>query len=126
MNRLWLGLCILAVLLGLGGVTTYGMDRICTPIADKLSSAAELVQNEQWEQASALSYQARQRWEQWHDLTASVTDHDPMEEVDALFAALEIFAKEKDTLRFAECCARLSALSQAIGEAQSAYWWSIL
>ena len=87
MNRLWLGLCILAILLALGSVTTYGMGQICTPISDKLSSAAELVQNGQWQQACDLSHQAQKQWEQWHDLTASVTDHEPMEEVDALFAA---------------------------------------
>lgn len=126
MNRLWLGLCILAILLSLGGVTTYGMEQICSPISDALASAAALVQEGQWQQARDLSHKAQKRWEQWHNLTASVTDHEPMEEMDALFAALEIFANQKDTQRFAESCARLSALTDAVSDAQSAYWWSIL
>ena len=126
MNRMWLGLCILVFLFTLGCGITYGMNQICAPISNELDAAAALVQNGQWKQARTLSHQAQKRWEHWHDLTASVTDHEPMEEVDSLFAALEIFEKQKDALRFAESCARLSALTNAVGESQAVYWWSIL
>lgn len=126
MKRLWLGVGILAALLALGIVSTVGMGRVCGPVSQNLASAADCVQEGQWEQAVALSQQARGQWERWRDITASLTDHEPMEEVDSLFAALEIYAGEGDSLRFADCCARLSALTDAIGEAQAIYWWSIL
>lgn len=126
MKRFWLGAGILAALLALGAWATVGMGRICHPVSYRLSSAADRVQAGQWEQAVALSQQAQGQWERWHNVTASVTDHEPMEEVNSLFAALDIYARQADTLRFADCCARLSALTEAIGEAQAVYWWSIL
>ena len=126
MKRLWLGIGILTILLSLGLASTIGMAQVCTPISQTLSSAADLVQEGQWAQAAALSKQAKSRWERWRNLTASLTDHEPMEEVDSLFAALDIYAREGDALRFADCCARLSALTDAVGDAQSVYWWSIL
>lgn len=126
MKRLWLGVGILAVLVSLGVASTVGVGRVCEPLSQNLASAADQVQAGKWEQAVTLSQQSRARWERWHHIIAALTDHEPMDEVDSLFAALEIYARENDRIRFADCCARLSALIEAIGEAQAVYWWSIL
>ncbi len=126
MKRLWLGIFILAALAALGIWATVGISHICQPLSDSLNQAADRVQEGQWELALALSQDARQQWEQWQKLTASVTNHQPMEEVDALFGALEVYARQRDALRFADCCARLSAVTSAIAEAQAIYWWNIL
>ena len=126
MKRLWLGVAMLAVLFSLGLASTAGVGRVCKPISQNLSSAADHVQEGEWEQAVALSQQAKSRWERWHHIVAALTDHEPMDEVDSLFATLDIYARENDKIRFADCCARLSALIEAVGEAQAVYWWSIL
>lgn len=126
MKRLWLGIAILAVLLFVGIATTVGMNKICDPLTESLDNAASAVQAGQWEQALGLSESARTRWERWRSISAAITNHEPMEEVDALFGALEIFARQRDVIRFADCCARLSALTAAISESQAIYWWNVL
>ena len=126
MKRFWLGLSILSALLGLAITSAVGMRRICAPLTAQLEDAAKAVQAEQWEQALALSDSARMRWEHFRRVSASVTNHEPMEEVDALFDTLEILSHQKDPVRFAESCARLATLTDAISEAQAIYWWHIL
>lgn len=126
MKRFWLGVALLLLLLAAGIGATLGMGSICGPITDGLDKAAAAVQAGQWEQAEEFSRSSRQRWEHSRDLLASLTSHEPMEEVDALFQALEIFAAQKDMIRFADCCARLSALTRAISESQTILWWNVL
>ena len=54
-------------------------------------------------------------------LTAAI-----LEEVDALFEALDIFSQQKDAIHFSEYCAQIASLTEAIAEAQSLGWWNIL
>ena len=126
MKRLWLGIGILAVLLALGCLTAFGVSRLCTPAAEALEQASDAVQTGQWEDALDLAARARRRWERYRELNAAVTNHEPMEEVDALFASLEVYGRRRDILGFADCCARLSSLIRAIAESQSAHWWNVL
>ena len=122
MKRFWVGVAITALLLGLGITVTVGMHRICLPISQALEQAAHA---EDWASALALSRRARADWERWQQLSAAVTDHEPMEEIDALYHALEIYAKHEDVLRFSEACAQLSSMTEAIAESQSVNWWHI-
>ena len=126
MKRFWLGAALLFLLLGLGFFSAGATSHICEPLGQQLEQGAQLAQQQQWQQALKLSRQAQQRWEQNHKAVAAVSSHEPMEEVDALFEALEIFARQRDALRFAEYCARIASLTEAIAEAQSATWWNIL
>lgn len=122
MKRFWVGLAITALLLGLGIAVTVGMHRLCLPISQTLEQAAH---TEDWSAALTLSRQARQQWERWQQISASVTDHEPLEEIDALYHALEIYAEYGDTMRFSEVCARLASMTEAIAESQSINWWHI-
>lgn len=126
MKRFWLGVAILTLLLSFGIAATLGADRVCNPVVSALEAAATAIQEENWEQADLCTKQARQRWEQYRSALAALSDHTPMEEVDAQFRALEIYARQKDQIRFADCCARLSSLTGAIAEAQSIIWWNLL
>lgn len=126
MKRFWLGTAVLAALLALGIATTVAVDRFCQPISQELTRAEQAARAGQWSQAGQLSDRARQRWEQHRALHAAVTNHEPMEEIDALFRQLDIYTAEGDSLRFAECCARLASLTEAIAEAQAICWWNLL
>jgi hypothetical protein len=57
---------------------------------------------------------------------AAVTDHEPMEEMDILFAQLPIYYETDSSLNFAAVCSDLSLLMQAIGENQALKWWGVL
>lgn len=126
MKRLWLGIGILAVLLVVGITATVSMENICQPLTEALNEAAEAVQTGQWEQALELSETAHARWQHWRGISAAITNHEPMEEVDALFDTLKIYARQRDVVRFADCCAQLAALTDAISESQAIYWWNVL
>lgn len=126
MTRFWLGTAVLACLLALGIAVTVVVDRFCEPISRELSEASHAAVQGSWEQAEALSDRARQRWEQHRAVYAAVTNHEPMEQIDALFDQLKIYGRARDGLRFAECCARLASLTGAVGESQAIYWWNLL
>jgi len=126
MKRFWLGAVLLTLLLAGGFWLTFGADCICAPASQALERAAEAVQQGHWAQAEKHAQAAREQWEENRDLLATFTDHEPMEEIEALFGALDIFLRQRDTVRFADCCARLTALTEAIAEAQAVSWWNVL
>lgn len=122
MKRLWLGVGLLLALLALGIVTTVTMGRICEPVGQTLTRAGEAARVGELGQAEALCRQAKTRWEAYRTLSAAVTDHAPMEEIDGMFAALSVC---RDSDRYAEYCARLTAMVAAVAEAQAVNWWNI-
>lgn len=117
MNRVWLGAGILAVLLIAGIITQLGMDRLHIPASEKLEQAEQEALYGDWEKALALADTAKAQWEKAQFLTAAVADHSPMEEVDMLFRELETYAAGEEKIHFAACCASLSRLTRAVGEA---------
>lgn len=126
MKRLWIGVGLLILLLLLGTLTTLYAVRIQERIADTLSQAREAAEVGQWEKAAGACFQANDLWKKHRRLTASITDHAPMEDIESLFAQLECFLKVRDPAAFAACCASLEVYTRAVGEAQSISWWSLL
>lgn len=126
MKHLHLGVALLAAMLFLGIVTAIKMDRIHEPISQDLAQASQAALEDRWEEADRLWKRAVGRWRGNWPLTASVADHEPMEEIDGLFAELRIYAKQREAEHFAACCANLSTLTKAMGEAHAINWWNLL
>ena len=121
MKRVWFAL-ILMLLLAAGGIAiTWRMDRICQPLAQALEQAETAEEAE----AVRLCAEARAGWERSRKFVAAVTDHEPMEEVDALFDSLEVYLRHGDKLHFSQSCAQLASQLKALGEAQGVGWWNI-
>ena len=126
MNRFWLGVGLLLVLLGLGLYSAQVMEDTNLPIAQTLEQAAQYAQNGQLEQGLAMLEQARQQWDsQWHD-TAVLADHGPLDDIDSLFAQAKVYAQAGQRGDFAAFCMRLSQLIEAASESHSANWWNFL
>ena len=126
MRRLWLGVGLLAVLLGISLFVTAAMDHVHEPISEKLEAAANAAAAGNWDEATALADQAQKEWRRhWH-FSAAVADHEPMEEIDACFGELEMYTKTKDTVKFCGSCARLSKLTNAMGDSHDLSWWNML
>lgn len=126
MKRLWFGVILLIALLGIGIGSSIVMNRIHRQISADLSAAETFALNGNWDQAAAFSAKARSGWEQhWHR-TATVANHEPMEEIDGLFSKLEVFLYHKDKLSFCAYCAHLRVLTEALGEGHIANWWNLL
>lgn len=126
MKRLWIGAVLLLVLLGVGIGTALGMEYIHEPVSRDLEQAAQAAQQGDWQQAELLYRRAKDSWERSWRLTATVADHTPMENIDSLFAELEVYAQEQEDVHFAACCAQLSRQTRAVGEAHSMNWWNLL
>ena len=125
-RRFWYGLGILAVLLGLGLWTGLGMENRQKPVTDALEQAAQAALAGDMTQGAVLVYKARSRWETTKLLTAMVADHGPMEEIESLFAQVQIYAQAGETEDFAAYCTRLVRLVAAIGEAHRINWQNLL
>lgn len=126
MARGWLGLAILIVFFALGLVTAGVMDNAHIPTEKLLSQAAEKTLAGDFEEAVSLGFEAKSRWERHWNGTATVADHSPMDDVDALFAEMEIYAKTKEQPHFAAVCKELSQRIQAVTGAHRFKWQNIL
>ena len=119
MRRSRIGLWLLLILLGLGLLVTWAMERFHEPVAGELEAAADHAMSGSWERAALLARFAREDWEKRQWFRAWFADHNPIEEIDGDFARLEIWSAEKDTLSFAAGCAELARKIRAMGEAHS-------
>ena len=126
MNRLWLGVGILVLLLVLGIWVTAAIGSTHDGISALLSEAAQASTAGEWEQANSRFQQAKQQWQQLRPWTAAITDHGPMEEIDRFFSQTEVYLQMEYLADFRVGCQALAVLTQAIGEAQDFTWWSLL
>ena len=125
MKRSWFGFGLLVVLLALGLMSTWAMDRIHTPVARDLIAAGESALTENWEEAERLSRQAKAVWDKYEKLRACFADHGPMEEIDACFAQLEIYCRMKEETAFAAACGETARKAEAMGEAHGLKWENV-
>jgi len=126
MKRGWIGFVLLLVLL-IGGVCSTGL-MVCwnMPLEKLMEQAAQRALSSDWDGATALSGRANQIWEEhWH-AAAAFADHGPMEEIDSLFAQLEIYEQCRQTLHYAAVCADLAQALGAMGDAHIPNWWNLL
>ena len=126
MARFWLGLGILLVFLALGFVTAGLMNDAHDPTEKLLVQAAEKVLAGEFEEAVALGKEAKRQWESHWNGTATVADHGPMDDVDALFAEMEVYAQTAEKPHFAAVCKELSRRIRAVAEAHRFKWQNVL
>lgn len=126
MRRLWVGVGLLLSLLGTGVAAAAAMRYAHKPVSELLSQASQEALAGNWEQAEKLSDHAKEQWQQhWH-ATAALADHEPMEEIDSLFAELTVYLQTKEDVHFAACCQNLGTLTKAVGEAHAINWWNLM
>ena len=126
MKRSWFGLGLLIVLLAASLLVTGYMERIHAPLAETVEQAARKAQEGDWGNANALAGKARACWEENWNVGAVFADHDPMEDINGLFAQLEAYAQAKDALGFASVCGLLKTQLEAMADAHGFVWWNLL
>ena len=119
MSRSILGFALLLILL-LGGIfVEKEMEVRHRPVARMLEVSADSAGEGDWEEAQSLSRTAAARWNRAWSFSASFADHQPMEEIDGLFARLEVFARERDAGEFAALCRELARRVDAMADAHT-------
>ncbi len=126
MKRFYFGLALLLALLAAGIGTTLGILRGHEPVVTELALGSKAALLEDWSQAGQRIEKAQSRWEQYWKFSASLADHGPMEQIDGLFAQLEVYLEVRDPVLVAAACAELSRQVEAISDAHELNWWSLL
>ena len=126
MKRGWIGLALLAVLLASGLLTARKMEEFHSDGAQMLTRAGVYALEDNWAPARELAFQAMKHWQEHREFTAAFADHEPMEDVDCLFAQLPAYARQEDAAHFAAICAELSKRLEAVSNAHSFLWWNVL
>ena len=126
MVRGWLGVGILVAFLLLGIVAAVCMDNAHLSTGQLLEQAAEKTLAGDFDGAVVLGMEAKNRWKQGWNATATLADHSPMDDVDALFAEMEIYAKTEEKPHFAAVCKELAQKIEAVAEAHRFSWWNLL
>lgn len=126
MKRCIFGPILLAALLTAGLFAQSRMNALHLPTAALLLDAGEYARENDWQGAEAALTQAQSRWQKAQKLTAALADHTPMEDADALFTQLKVFAAEREATHFAALCAELSGRVAAIADAHTLTWQNVL
>ncbi len=126
MKHFLLGLGILAALLAIGFWVQTSMDSVHLEISHTLEQASQQTLDGNWEQGQALVDRAKGDWEDHWRKTASIADHTRMDEIDSLFAQLEIYGQTRQTGRYSAICAQLAVLVEVVAEEHRLSWWNLL
>ena len=126
MKRIWIGIALLTALLAAGFGISGFMDQAHQPVAQDIRQAGDLALKEQWGAAQAFAKRGQDRWGEKWPVTAAIADHEPMDEIDALFAQLDIYARAKDAQAYSTLCAHLASLLDAISQSHSFNWWNLM
>ena len=122
-RRFYLGTGILLAILLLGLLTGWLMQQNQQPVAELLEQAA---QAEDLQSGVQLAQQAKEDWHKRWKAVAAVADHTPMDEIDTLFAEMEVYIREKEDVHFYACCSQLASLLRAVAEAHKLSWWNLM
>lgn len=126
LGREVMGLGILVVLLLAGIFSSWEMCTAHYAISRQVEDAAWFALSEDWEAARSAAAAAETRWEEHRDLSSLLADHTPMEQIDALFAHVDLCAAARDTTEFAASCGELSRYVKAMGDAHRLTWQNLL
>lgn len=126
MSRLWIGVGLLAVLLAFGVGMFWISRSFCESFSLNLEQAEKMAVQGDWDAAARNAEKSIGKWRQYHRFWAAFTDHEPMEEMEALLTELELYRWKKLAYDYAAVCRKIRDLAQAIHEAHGLTWWSIL
>ena len=126
MKRIWIGIGLLLGLLAAGILVAEGMEDAHLAASGQMRQASRLALADNWEQAEALTHQARQSWEKKWVFTASLADHEPMDEIDALFAQLMVYAERRRAAEYSAAAMRLACLLESMGRSHTFSWWNLM
>ena len=117
MKRVWIGAGLLAVLLTVGILAGWAMDKGLSPGADRLKEAGELAMAGRWEAAEELLDEVEDRWEDRQWLLTALYDHEIVDDMDAGMAQLEAYCDARDAVAFRGLCRALAENMEAAGKA---------
>lgn len=126
MKHFWLGAGLLSLFLILGILVSVFMKNTHMEISQTLEEAAQKTLSGDLDSGIRLGNKAKEDWKKSRKGTAAVADHSPMDDIDSLFAEMEVYAQAREEPHFAACCAQLAQLVKAMYDAHALTWWNFL
>ncbi len=123
MKRFYFGVALLLILLAVALGAAAGLEKIHGEIATELEQAAQAVQAGNVAAAEPGLDRAQALWERYEHLLAAFADHEPLEEMEGLFAEVAIYRQAGEDTDLAAACTRLAILSRSVAESHSLKWW---
>ncbi|MBO5317431.1 MAG: DUF4363 family protein [Oscillospiraceae bacterium] len=126
MKRLWLGAGLLVALFILSLWSGLAMGDLHKELSSGMEQASQAALSGDLQAGAATAQEVKEQWQKYWKPVAIITDHEPMEEIDEIFAQTETYARAGQANAFAVGCARLARLLEAAGEAHTPMWWNLL
>ena len=126
MKRLWIGLALVALILGSGAFLEKSLEKQHHPQARDLEQAAAWARLENWEMAQSLLIKARQDWIRHRDLSAALVHHGIVDDIDVRFAQLEVYAVQRCGTDFCAGCMGLALQLRNVPKTHGFDWWNLL
>ncbi len=126
MKHLWFGVGLLALLLAASLWLGSATESVHHEPARDLDKAADAALNDDWALASALYLRAEKHWQQHRNLTAVLSHHGLIDQIDAGFSMLADYARCQETAPFAAACSQLAQQLRSLPESHSFRWWNLL
>ena len=118
MSRFRIGSGLLILLLGVCVFSWVRMEKIQKPIAELICRAEEHASRGEWTRASTAVAVAKRAWEKHRTFVAALADHQPLEDIECLFAMLCSYASQREQTEFRAACQELNRRILAVKEAQ--------
>ena len=114
-KHFWWGCGLLSLLLIFSLVISGITQRRQRPLWEALEEAQTLAEQDP-RHANRLLEETKSRWDRYAGGMAAISDHEPMDQVEEVFAEAALFGKAGDTTHFSTACARLAQLLRALSE----------
>ena len=126
MKQVWVGIGLLAALL-LGGIWVgKSLEQAHSKQILDLSHASDAARDENWTRAEAYLTRVTKEWESQRGLQAALHRHDPLEQIDGLFAQLKAQLNCRDREGFCANCALLEKCLENLPQSHCFRWRNLL
>ena len=126
MKKFIIGIAVLSLLLLSGLLVAKVTEEMYRPIIALLEEATATALDGNFQVAKFQAEEAKKLWNKKKNATATVADHTPMEDIDHLFAEVEIYAQTEEIPHFAACCAQLAVMVRDMSDAHAPNLWNLL
>lgn len=126
MKRFLLGVGLLIGIFILGLWIGSSAENRLEPITRDLEQAAAVALAGDLDGGGLLAKRAITKWEDSRKVLAILTDHGPMDKIDALLAQARSYREAGFRVEFAACCNRIAKLLRASGDVFTLTWWNFL
>ena len=121
MKRVWMGGGLLALLRAAALLVGAGIGDRMEPSAHALRQAGMAAQAGDWMQAEQLASDAQGDWQKMSWITAALTGHEEVEQINDAFVQLPVYAR-RDANDYHALCVSIAEAMDALAQNHSCTW----